>query len=442
MHIGDISDEGASALVAAPPPGPAGSTARATLATLAASGAVLSCVAAANILIGRVLGPGGQGQVAAATLVPTIVAYAGELGLPVAAGYFVNRRPGDRNGTVAAARYAAVLLATVLTGLAAVLILVLPIEPRVKPLGFMFCAFVPLSVVHRLHLTILQAELRLAAFNMIRVAGAVTYIGALIVYAATGTATPVMVILALLVSNGVWFSLSSHYAYSRPLWRADGRRIRELFHYGVRAHIGNVSSVDGLKVDQLVLAMFLSSSQLGLYVAAMTIIIGNRVIGTSIGAVSFPLASRGKGFQGATAPREFRRLMVLSLGLAVPVAVIEIIFSGTLIRLLFGNDFVPAAPALRVLALGSIFMNLRQPCADWLRGCGRPGTVAVSEAVGLLSMVLLSTVLWDGTILRVAWIVTVSSVLSLGALTPSVVASLSGGRSASTGAGQERLSAK
>lgn len=403
------------------------SVARHTGSTLAASGVVLVLVAAANILVGRLLGVDGQGTVAAATLLPMIVAYAGELGIPIATGYLINRDIVQRNNTIATARFVSALLTLGLTALAVILILFVPLGSGVKPLSLVFCVFVGLSLFHRLHLTILQAEMRMTAFNRIRVLGATIYPVMLGLYALTGTASPLAVIVALILANVVWFFSSAWCAASRPIWLANKERARALFRYGLPAHVGNVSSVDGLKLDQLVLAIFLSTNQLGLYVAAITVIIGNRVVGTSIGLVCFPLASRGEGSKSAKVAREFGVLLGVTFALAVVIALCEVLFADQILTLLFGADFARAGAALRVLAVGSVFMNVRQPCAEWLRGCGKPGVVAISEALAVVSLLVLSAFLWDGSIVRVAWIVTISSVVSLVALPRSLLATVKNG---------------
>lgn len=380
--------------------------------TLGASTAVLLLVALANVFIARLLGPEGQGEVAAATLIPTIVAYIGEFGIPAATGYYVNVRRPERHLIIATARSLTRALAIGLTAVAAVLILLLPLPRDARPLAFVFCAFVSLNLFYRLHLVVLQADLRLRAFNRLRIAGAATYVGILALLALSGSASTLGVVGALLVGNVVWCAGSIYLARSQPRWAYDRNVATALVRYGVRAQVGNVSVVDGLKVDQLVLALFLSSSQLGLYVAAMTIILGNRVIGISTGMVCFPLACRQDDSTSSQTTNQVRALLVATLVLSTMVALIEVLLGGRLLAFLFGASFRSAGPALQVLAVGSIFLNMRQVCAEWLRGRGRPGTVAVSELLAVVCLVVLSVFLWDGSIVRVAWIVSVSAVVS------------------------------
>jgi PST family polysaccharide transporter len=384
--------------------------------TLSASGGVLLAVAVANVLIGRTLGVNGQGQIAAATLIPMMVGYAGELGLPVATGYMVNVDASHRGTIIATSRALALLFSGILTVVSVALELVLPLESDVRLLGLIFSAFVGTSLMYRVHLALLQADFRLRAFNRVRVAGGVAYLLILSVLTVTRTMTVLTVILALLASNLLWLTLSATLAFSRPWLALDRSSARALLGYGARAHIGNVSSIDTLQLDQLVLALFLAVNPLGLYVAAMTIITGNRVIGTSIGALCFPIASRADRGRTPESRHQFLMLCAGALALSCLVATAEVVLGSRLVAGLFGPSFRPAGRILQVLAVGSVFMNLRQVTADWLRGCGRPGVVTVSELFGVAALGILSYIFWDGTVLPVAWAISVASVVALACL--------------------------
>lgn len=384
--------------------------------TLAAGGATLLAVAVANILIGRMLGVDGQGRVAAATLVPLIAGYAGELGLPVATGYLANADPSHRATAVATARTLAIGMSAVLIFLSTVAVVLLPLPDEVKGLSVLFGLFIPLNLFYRLHLALLQADLRFRTFNAVRVSGAFVYLAVLVVLAATDHGTTSRVVGALLLGNIVWCGLSFAFAGSPP-WLGFDRPVgRTLMGYGVRAHLGNVSTIDALKLDQLVLALLLDTTDLGLYVAAMTVVTGNRVVGTSIGALCFPMASRGDRGRDVVARSHFHALLGGALLLSCAIAAVEVLLGGRLLTVLFGASFESGGSALRVLAVGSVFMNLRQVYADWLRGCGRPGVVTLSELAGVASLATLCALLWDGSVKPVAWSISIASVVALGGL--------------------------
>lgn len=379
--------------------------------TLGSTAIVLLFVGTANVLTGRMLGVEGQGRVAAATLVPMIVAYVGELGLPVSTGYLVGTASYDRSITIATARHLARSLSLFLVPLSLGLITILPLDASARGIAYFFSAFVILSLFYRLHLSILQVDFRFKAYNLVKLSGATAYLGVLILLAVANWATETRVVAALLFANVVWVALAVRLTYTPPAFSFHSETAKRLVSYGLRAHVGNVSSVDSLRVDQLVLATFLGPRELGLYVAAITIITGNRVIGTALGALCFPLASR-RGDGQSPAWRQFQLILALTVGLSLAVAAVEIWLGGRLLGALFGADFSAGGRVLQILAVGSVFMNVRQVCADWLRGCGRPGIVTVAELVSILALGLLATLMWDGSVEPVALAISLSALVA------------------------------
>lgn len=171
-----------------------------------------------------------------------------------------------------------------------------------------------------------------------------------------------------------------------------------------------MSVVDALRVDQLILAAFLSTYSLGLYVIAMTFVTANRVIGISLGTVALPLAARtATGERSATG---LRALVVATAVLAVIAAALEILLGRWLLRVLFDVEIDEAYSVLAILAAGSIFMNLRQVCSDILRGLGRPGIPSISEVISLAAVCGLALAFWSKGLVGVAWAVTLAAVVS------------------------------
>lgn len=389
---------------------------RALAQTLGASFLLVLLLAVANVIVSRLLGVEGRGIVAAATLIPMIVGYAGELGIPVATGYLVNVRPDDRVRIIACARALAGILAVALVVVSAGLSLLLPIPAAARGLSVGYSVFAALNLFYRTHLTVLQADLRLRLFNGVRVVGAVLYVGVLLGYLAGDVDSELAVVVALTALTAFWCASTWALVGAAPAPHLDRPTSRALLHYGVRAHVGNVAIVDALRVDQLVLALFLQPTQLGLYVAAMTVITANRVIGTSVGVLCFPLAAKGDRGRDAGARRQFHRLVIATAALSGAVALAEWFLSGRLLTSFFGADFAGARRPLQILAIASVAMNLRQMYADWLRGSGRTAPVAWSELASVAALALGCAALWDGSVLAVAWAVSLSSFASLGCL--------------------------
>jgi len=360
------------------------------------------------------LGLDGRGTIASAVLIPTIVAYGGELGLPAATGYLIGERKADAGVVVGTARSLALGFCPVLLVISVGLTLLLPIADAERGLALAFAAFVPLSLMQRVHLAILQGGLRMRAFNAVRVVGGLAYVLALAVLPLLGAATTGGVIAALLVGNAVPAALAIGVGpRHRPLLAWDRAIAQRLLSYGARGHLGTLSPIDSLRLDQLVLALFLPAQVLGLYVTAMTFVTANRVLGVSLGMVAFPVAARTPA-ERARAP--LLQLVGATLVLATIAAVLEIAFGRPLLGFVFGREFLGAYAALVVLAPASIAMNVRGVLADWLRGAGRPGIATVGEVISLAVLIPTFALLWNGHVTGVSIAVLAASAVSLGAI--------------------------
>jgi O-antigen/teichoic acid export membrane protein len=378
--------------------------------TLGASSIIFASLFVGSVLIARMLGVEARGVVAAAVLLPTIVAYAGELGVSAAAGYLIGERRTERGVVVGTALTLATGLSAVLVLVSLVLTLIVPLPDSARGLAFVFALFVPLNLLQRVFFTVLQAELRMNALNAVRVAGGVVYVGGLAALPALGADSTRGAVAALLVGNAVWLALSAALVARGPLRAWDDAVARRLLGYGLRAHLGSMSPLDSLRLDQLVLAIFLPAHALGLYVTAASVALSNRLLGVSFGIVAFPVAARTPRGHGRPV---LLRLVAATGLLSAAAAAIEIVFGRDLLRIFFPPEFADAYAPLVILVLASVLMNVRGVTGDWLRGRGRPGAATIAEAVSLAVLLPGFVVLWNGEVTGVATVVLVASAASL-----------------------------
>jgi stage V sporulation protein B len=405
-----------STISAAPRPE---SVVRHTINTLWASGLYFAAVTVSGLLIARMLGVHGRGQASAVTLIPLLIAYAGELGIPVATGYLLGSGISEPARVKGTARLLGIYLSVTLTVIGVCVVVIAPIQPRLRLLTMAFCLFISLNIFQRIGLAILQAELRMKLFNRVRIAGAATYLLAIVGLYLTKTGTPTTAVGAILLGNLVWAVYAMVLTWSPPSLLADRVLRRAIMSYGIRAHLGNINSVETLNLDQIVLAIFLPVSQLGLYVAAISVVTANRIIGISTGMVAFPVAANERQTLGTTVSARRSGPSVLlstTLGLSILVAGSEVVFASQILSIGFGQGFAAGTAALRILAVASVAMNMRQVGSDWIRGKGKPEITTMAEVVSLVSLSLLAWRFWDGTIVAIAWSVLLSSVLALASL--------------------------
>jgi O-antigen/teichoic acid export membrane protein len=341
-----------------------------------------------GVLVARSLGPEDRGYLALVVLVPTILTAVANLGLPLATTYYVAR---DRSRAAPIARsvlrdavgQAVVIIAAQLV----ILWIVFADEPeRVKVAGLISLAALPGILAQQYGLALLQGLQRFAAFNTLRTTPAAMYaLGVLMVF--------VLGIDHLVEIASVWVAAQASvgvvtlgFALRRlpadaPQSSAVSRA--QLMKFGLKSFIGYVSPVETFRLDQAVIALFLTPAALGLYVVSLTLTNLPRFVAQSIGMVAYPEVASISDPQAARR-RMWRYVVVGALITALVIAPLEVM-AGLLVRFFFGDEFGGAESITRILLLGTFFVGLRRVLADGARGAGYPGLGTIAEVASWMS---------------------------------------------------------
>lgn len=361
-----------------------------------------------SILMVRLLGVEGRGMVASAILLPTAISYGTWIGLPVACAYFAKISGRDRDAVIGTARTLAVGISIIQMAIATAAILVFQDSATVRTASLVFLLFLPMNIFYSLHQLILQADLRIAVVNKIRLIGTLVYFVFVCTLYIFDIESVLLVTVAQLAGALVWTVLYWRVASSRPIFSFDRSVSRNLLGYGARAQLGSTSPLETLRLDQLILALFLSAHDLGLYVIAMTFITANRLIGISVGNIAFPVAIE-TAKNGARITKQLKLLLFATIGIATSISAFEIFYGRRILELFFGTDAGNAYPALRILVIASIFLNFRQVLADITRGFGYPGIPTITELLSAVTLTLSAILLWSHGLVGVAVAVLISA---------------------------------
>ena len=256
------------------PPGPAGGGSPEGLkrdATLAvATGfAVQATLVVTGALLARMLGPDGRGYLAALILWPLVITQLGNLGIPSALTYAIARDPSSSRATARLGLSFAIPQALLLTAFQALwLLLILDGDPaEVRTAGWLTLGLVPGMLAQQYGLGLLQGHLRLRLFNGLRLLPWLLYalgVGALFALGEDAIVPVIGVLLAgywisggSAVISGLRFSRGDSAAFRRPAVPRLLRAARPVVQ-----HLGSRRA----SPDQVVLALFLSPADLGLYV--------------------------------------------------------------------------------------------------------------------------------------------------------------------------------
>lgn len=332
-------------------------------------------------LVARMLNVDGRGYLAGLHIWPLLLCLVGGLGIPVGFTYFLARRPADAGRILGEVCRIAALQIVVLTALVTA---VLWAWSRGKPAEvqaaiYPTAAILPAMLATSYARSVLQAEGRFTAFNVLRVLPSVLYAIAVATLFFAGERRLMAVAIAALGADLVPAVVALGLAFRRlrPEWRPLPGFRRELFAFSLRGHLGYVFPVSDLRVDQALVALYLSPTALGLYAVAYAFTNLPRFVAESVGKVAYPaiIVRQGTPEAARLVWRFFWGVVLFNL----PIILVLMVLMRRLIVFFFGPEFAAAEPIAKTLLVGTTFVASRRILVETLRGLGRPTISTLAE---------------------------------------------------------------
>jgi O-antigen/teichoic acid export membrane protein len=351
--------------------------------TVATNAAILTLGIVSGTLAARMLGPVGRGELAVITLWPFTLALLGQLGVNRAVAFFTARQPNRRSALWTAALALTTGQSLLLVGLGYLALphLLSGQQPHVVELSRLFLLAMPLVLFYNCLLGLLQGAMHLDAYNLSRGLLAIWYT-VLMAALFLGDRPHLLWIVAGQLAGYAAIDLLNLWQARRlvhPRWQWDSSAFRLMLSYGAKAYMAETTAFLNLRLDQLVMSVWLSPQDLGLYVVAVTLAMPLTMIPGAIGTVLLPAAARETP---AAARRVIRHsLRTMSLLLLASAALLYVLVP-YLLPLFFGAAFAPAVTACRVLVLAMVPLGLAQLLYESLRALDRPLAPAYAELLG------------------------------------------------------------
>jgi O-antigen/teichoic acid export membrane protein len=373
-----------------------------------------------GILSARILGVEDRGHLALLWLIPLSIAALLNLGLPLAAIFYIAK---DRSRTRAVVRSLAPIATAQIVGLVAVQAVALAIYLQGQSHHVVVSGLVSLpwaaSVVMQLYgLALFQGQSRFLAFNVARVAPMTLYATATIVLFLAGEGTLFSLTLAAVASN-VLTGIGSLAVGLTSLPTSPGGAAapsrREMFVFGGKALFGSFSLVETMQVDQTFVGIALSPAALGLYVVASSFTSVLRFTVTNLGMVAYPRVASAK--EPEIARHRIWRYFNWTVGVCIGIALVLELAVGWVVPFVFGSDFDSAVSIARILIPGGVLLCGRRMLSDGVRGAGFPGLGTIAEVASwawLVPGLFLFVHLWGDE--GAAWAATSSYAFSLAVL--------------------------
>jgi len=362
--------------------------------TLGGQATVLALGVFTGIASARLLGPQGRGELAALTLWPLILVLLTSFGISQAIVFHSGKQrfaPAEI-WTCAVTIWLAQSAAVLLLGAAVIPLALRHYSPDTRHLALLFLAFTPVLIFVGYPASLLQGQLDLLSFNLIRIAAPAVYALGLAVLALrhqTRLREVLLVQIAgvcLAAAVGAWRVLSRPQRKpspapgpSRPHGLAWNRAAcAALLRYGWRSHLSSVTSYVNQRSDQLLLSLFVGPRDLGLYVVAVALATSVSFFPQAAGMVTIAAGSN-------LSPQEARP--IIARGFRVTLAALALgcalifLLCPWLIGLAYGPSYRAAVTACRVLLPGTVALGLNQVLYDGARALERPALPSYAEGL-------------------------------------------------------------
>ena len=339
-----------------------------------------------GILSARLLLPQGKGELTAIMLWPSLLAALGSLGIVDAMTYFSANNTNDLPKTLTSGM---VLTLTLSAGLVGTGYLILPIvlsgnSATVVNTARMYLAYIPINLVALSLIALILGRMKLLEYNVMRVLVHVCFVaGMLVLYAfdqvsvrGFAGASLVANLSALIIAIGLVLS------HGWLKWQPDIRTMKKLLGYGLKVHLGSVASFLNLRLDQMVMSIFLQPITLGLYVVAVTVSAAAMLGANTIAIVAFPHVASLCSLQDKW--QAIGRFMRLGLLLSLVTAMALLWLTPWILRFFFGVAYLPATWPARILLLASIPLTCNVLFAAGFKALGYPLVASKAELISLV----------------------------------------------------------
>lgn len=367
---------------------------RAVTQSIASKAVILALQAGTGILTARELRPWGRGELAAMILWPLLVASVTTLGVPSSLIYFLRHRPEERDRLVSSGFLMAALLGLVA---ACITTAILPLalhqySPSIVRAAEWFLITVPICSVTLAGRAVLEASHDFSASNAIQTLTPFATLVGLLVFLALRQFNPYTAGIAYIAASLPAFCLMAYRVRrvcSRPA-RVHSTVMKLILGYGIRSYGIDVLGTLALYVDQVLVIGLLSPGAMGSYVVVLSLSRMLNLFQNSVVMVLFPKAAGRPAQEVVDMTGDSVRIS----GLMTALCGIVVCLAGpTLLRVLYGGEYVAAAGALRILVVEVVLSGATFVLAQAFMALDRPGVVTLLQALGLSLSIPLMLVL-------------------------------------------------
>jgi O-antigen/teichoic acid export membrane protein len=315
---------------------------------------------------------------------PLFVANVTTLGVPSSLIYYLRHRPEARERLVANGFLMATVMGVAAAGLAA---FVLPwwlhqYSPSIIHAAEWFLVTVPICSSTLAGRAILEASDEFSSSNAIQTLTPFATLVGLLAFLAVHQLSPFTAAIAYIAASipTFWLMIRRVRRVAVGGFHCNPSLMRVMMGYGIRSYGIDLLGTLALQLDQVLVVSMLSPSAMGSYVVVLSLSRMLNLFQNSVVMVLFPKAAGRSAREVVELTGRSARVS----GVITALCGIFVCVAGpTLLRILYGKEYVAAAAALRILVLEVVLSGATFVLAQAFMALGRPGIVTILQAIGL-----------------------------------------------------------
>lgn len=336
-----------------------------------------------GVLVARLLGTSGRGEIAAILAVTQMLSWLFTLGSAEAAAYHIARHPHDGGRIIVT--WMAVLLPSIAIAIG-VGELILPIlfsaqTQETLHYAQLFILVVIAYVVLDFMYGVLAGDHDFIALNILKLAVPASVAAIYVVLWRVGSFTVESALIANAVAAGsMMFVTAARAIYRCGLHPPELGLAKSNASYALKAHLGNIGGFMTARLDLMIIPAFLAASSVGLYSIATNVASIIPTLTATLAIMVLPAAARA----GTNSVRTVIRSLHLTMGLSLAVAIFLGLLAGFLVELVYGSAFEGSVTSLRILLPGMVVDAGAAVLWSGLLAAGFPARAAAGAAMGLV----------------------------------------------------------
>lgn len=205
------------------------------------------------------------------------------------------------------------------------------------------------------------------------------------------------------------FLLAPTFVFVMPTWSTT----KPLIHYGSWLWGSSILSYIATEGDDIVVGKLLGAGPLGFYQNAYKIASLPVTQITSVTSqVGFPALSQIQDDKQRLA-RAFKKTLLTTIGLTTFASVAIFIFAGPITLFLFGENWLPMVPALRLLTLFGLIRSIDHTAGPLFKAVGKPNLVTLYGTLFIVVMfALIFPLTRSGGIVGTSWAIIIAALVT------------------------------